>query len=720
MVLAALGAQLAVCMGPALAAIPEPRFAPYQQYDVGSSPEGVALGDFNGDGRADVVTATGGSVPWPTNHKLFVFTVGSQGEFHRTAMLDTDLTVSNRSWPGLAAGDLDGDGHSDVALATDKGIDVYLQRDGALGERTLLGPAGAHQLEIADLDSDGLVDMVVTGTSGVAWLRGLGGGTFASGIALGVPQAEIEVGDVTGDGRLDVVGSSSPESTLRVWPGRADGGLGPSTDYPASAAVGLALGDFTGDGRSDVAATAGPTVMVYPQLPDGTLGTRRTYGNFPNMKSVEAADLNADGRLDLIVLHDTWEAVGAFIQQRDGTMSQEHRFPVPYSSVLNLKGLAVGDVTGDGLPDAVFGLQNTLSVLAGLPPAGTPRVVRGAGLNHVGQLGDSSAVNRTPPVLSADAAANPDGVAAGFFHSLAVSGVGTVRAWGWNALGQLGDRSTVDRQTPVAVPGLTGVVAVAAGGYHSLALKADGTVWAWGWNVVGQLGSGTTDSSTPRLVPGLTGVAAVSAGGYHSLAVKTDGTVWAWGWNGAGQLGNGSAVDSGVPVQVPGLTGVVAVSAGLVHSLALRFDGTVRAWGWNLEGELGNGSTANSSSPVVVASLDHVVGISAGGLHSLAVTRYGDVVVWGSNAHGQIGPGSTEARLVPVVLLWEVAVSVSAGMIDSFAVTTKGRVLAWGWNGVGQLGVGDTVDRRVPTQLPLSQVKAVSAGPFHTLFATVT
>ena len=113
---------------------------------------------------------------------------------------------------------------------------------------------------------------------------------------------------------------------------------------------------------------------------------------------------------------------------------------------------------------------------------------------------------------------------------------GTCRAWGYNGNGQLGDGTNNDSDTPVAVSGLSGVTAVSGGGYHSLALKSDGTVWAWGWNYYGQLGNGTngtnTDKNTPVEVSGLSGVVAVSAGYCHSLALLGDGTVRAWGYNG--------------------------------------------------------------------------------------------------------------------------------------------------------------------------------------------
>lgn len=104
------------------------------------------------------------------------------------------------------------------------------------------------------------------------------------------------------------------------------------------------------------------------------------------------------------------------------------------------------------------------------------------------------------------------------------------RSWGSNAAGQLGDTTTANRGTPVAVSALPAVTALSAGGSHSLALTGDGRVWAWGDNGYGQLGDGSTaDRHTPIQLSGLTTVTAIAAGGTHSLALLGDGTVWAWG-----------------------------------------------------------------------------------------------------------------------------------------------------------------------------------------------
>src|SRR5262249_53700825 len=128
-------------------------------------------------------------------------------------------------------------------------------------------------------------------------------------------------------------------------------------------------------------------------------------------------------------------------------------------------------------------------------------------------------------------------VSAGADHSLAVKADGSVLVWGNNASGQLGDGTTSQRLSPFQLSGLSGVWAVAAGKSFSLALTTDGTVYAWGLNANGQLGLGNTTSPqlTPVAIPGLSGVVAIAAGDLHALAVKADGTVWAWGSNANGR-----------------------------------------------------------------------------------------------------------------------------------------------------------------------------------------
>ncbi len=195
-------------------------------------------------------------------------------------------------------------------------------------------------------------------------------------------------------------------------------------------------------------------------------------------------------------------------------------------------------------------------------------------------------------------------ISGGGYHSLALCSDSTVRAWGDNGIGQLGNGTFTTSNVPVQVSVLSGITAIAAGAGHSLALKNDGTVRAWGSNSFGQLGNGTnTDSNVPVQVSAISGITAITGGGWHSLALKNDGTVWAWGFNLDGELGNGANTNSNFPVQVSAVTSITVIAGGEYHSLALRNDGTVWTWGYNWAGQLGNGTNTDSNVPVQVIGL---------------------------------------------------------------------------------------------------------------------
>jgi alpha-tubulin suppressor-like RCC1 family protein len=286
----------------------------------------------------------------------------------------------------------------------------------------------------------------------------------------------------------------------------------------------------------------------------------------------------------------------------------------------------------------------------GLAIVGNSGGYRGWGYNGFGQLGDGSNLSREAPV---NPPFNfPDAVEAcgGTLHSLIRRGSGEVRALGYNVDGQLGDGTNINSTAPpysVVVSGISNAIAVACSGNHSLALLADGTVRAWGSNSSGQLGDGTTASrNSPVTVTGLSNVIAIAAGAEHSLALRSDGSVWAWGSNTNGKLGDGTTSNRLTPTATLLTSGITAIAAGYMNSVALRgVDGVVLSWGINETGQLGNGSTSPGfrSQPFPVISLTGVVEISfgSGGLgHGLALLSNGTVWAWGDNQMGNNNSGT--------------------------------------------------------------------------------
>ena len=194
-----------------------------------------------------------------------------------------------------------------------------------------------------------------------------------------------------------------------------------------------------------------------------------------------------------------------------------------------------------------------------------------------------------------------------FNHSLALKNDGTVRAWGANGNGQIGDASTTQRNAPVTVSSLTSVVAISAGASHSLALKSDNTAWAWGANSNGQLGDSTNQQRTsPVAVSNLGSATAIAAGGTHSLALKSDGSVWSWGLNTNGQLGDGTTDTSWTPVAVANVSDITLIASGESHTLAIESDGTVWAAGYNNTAQIGDGTRVTRKVPVELSAASYV------------------------------------------------------------------------------------------------------------------
>ena len=373
------------------------------------------------------------------------------------------------------------------------------------------------------------------------------------------------------------------------------------------------------------------------------------------------------------------------------------------------------------------------------------------GDNRYGQLGigaDTPYVSTPIPVDTTTGLTDTNVVAitAGWHHTCAQTTDGQAYCWGRNNSGQLGDGTTTHRTTPTAVATTTGltstnVAQIAAGGWHTCAVTTAGKAYCWGWNG-GTLGDGTTTQrTTPTAVATTSGltdtnVSTVTVGDEHTCAVTTAGRAYCWGRNTHGQLGDGTTTQRTTPRAVTTTTGLTTtnvgqLSAGGWHTCAVTTAGRAYCWGVNWNGQLGDGTegsenSRNTPTPVVTTTgltTSNVASLTTGTHHTCAVTSDGEAYCWGRNLREHLGVDDDALSvLTPTAVVTSGTgltgtnvADLSAGYKYTCALTTAGRVYCWGRNDSGQLGDG-TTDRRetairvsANTAVPLWSPEGVSA-----------
>lgn len=225
---------------------------------------------------------------------------------------------------------------------------------------------------------------------------------------------------------------------------------------------------------------------------------------------------------------------------------------------------------------------------------------------------------------------------AGMYFTCSLANSGSIRCWGDNTYGQLGNGSTnaSGETSSVGVLGITDATEITAGAYHACARLADSRVKCWGYGFYGQLGHGSygtmvaDDRSTPAFVQNsagtadLTGVETVAAGYDHTCALMSaDGSVKCWGSSNSGTLGNGSLATSmagwqPLPVSVKtdastDLTGATELAAAQGGGCVIVGGGGVKCWGMNGNGQLGIGSTTSSEYAVDFGGGTPITGATA-------------------------------------------------------------------------------------------------------------
>jgi len=334
-------------------------FLPALDYSSGGLfAQAVIVADLNGDGKLDIVVSNYYTLNFPAQGSVAVLLGNGDATFRAPLLYPAGGDGSN----GLALADFNGDGKLDIAVGNYVAGSIGLllgNGDGTfqpVATFPIKGVGNVWSLVGGDLNGDGKMDLLVgsfySGTVGV--LMGNGDGTFHSKVDYnsGGPQvASITVADVNHDGKLDLL---LPGSTgVGVLLGKGDGTFQPVVTYgsPGKQVGRITAIDLNGDGNLDL-AVAGSGAGVLLGNGDGTFQPEITYSSVPEMM-VAAADINGDGKLDLVALENTNAFVlpttlSVLLGNGDGTFQP----PVPYDSGGAFPfALAIADFNNDGKPD---------------------------------------------------------------------------------------------------------------------------------------------------------------------------------------------------------------------------------------------------------------------------------------------------------------------------------------------------------------------------------
>jgi hypothetical protein len=236
--------------------------------------------------------------------------------------------------------------------------------------------ANSTYVKIADLNNDGLLDVVGMGwgdpsspASQVVEVFLQSGGVLTSAGTYSVPNCgynDLDVGDVNSDGLVDIVamngqGLSDICPSVNVLTQKTGGSFNTVASYIVGTNIltsGIAIGDVTGDGKNDVVVTYGgnrpdSNIGVFKQNSLGSLDPVYSYASYDIPSGIKIADMTGNGKNDVVVLHEGWNSVGIYLQNSDGSLANELLFGIPSTQQFNPQAIAVGDINGDGLPDII-------------------------------------------------------------------------------------------------------------------------------------------------------------------------------------------------------------------------------------------------------------------------------------------------------------------------------------------------------------------------------
>jgi len=342
-------------------------------YTTGSNPTSVAVGHFNADGFPDLAVGCYGS------SVVSIFLGSSNGTFK------AGTTITTNVYPvwSVVAGDFDGDGKTDLITGTVFGVSLYLGNgDGTFTYNSnLVAVGGAYALLAQDLNGDKKLDVIIvdrdkfdaatTFTVFINTTTKVGNPTFAyppRGYTTGYQPSAIALGDFNRDGRLDAVVPASGSNTVSVMLGDGKGAFDPGvTSIDGGQQYYMVAADFNNDHNMDLAFSGyGGTVDILLGKGDGTFKAPKVYNVANSGEGIVAADFNGDGFIDLAVVDKISNTVSVLLNNKAGGF----KITGPYATGNGPVALAAGNFTLKGHADLAV-VNYTDSSVSILPNDGT-------------------------------------------------------------------------------------------------------------------------------------------------------------------------------------------------------------------------------------------------------------------------------------------------------------------------------------------------------------
>jgi alpha-tubulin suppressor-like RCC1 family protein len=288
----------------------------------------------------------------------------------------------------------------------------------------------------------------------------------------------------------------------------------------------------------------------------------------------------------------------------------------------------------------------------------------------------------------------------GAFHMAAINSNGTLFVWGYNASGQIGDGTTVNKSWITRI-GTSSWTQVTLGANTTLAIRKDGYLFSWGLNNNGQLGDGSTINRSSPVQLGaykwssVVLVATTDGNNNTTLAIRSDNTLWAWGMNSLGQLGDSTTITRSSPVQIAGSWLFIGGSGATQNVFAINTDYKLFTWGAGV-----STSAATSAAPTIASGIAWNTIAFTLGNSAIAADRLGRLYSWGTNESGVLGDGLTVQRLSPIQIHTGASYTfIAAGGSAVAAIRSDTSLWGWGNNQYGQFGTNETISRSSPVNI---------------------